>query len=255
MPPFPFTLIRSHRRKTIALIVQADGTLVVRAPQRAPLRQIEQLVAQKADWVRQKLVYARSHPVAAPHQYASGEKFWFLGREYALEIVGKLTTEALRHRENLIKISESPLVPPARAGVYLSGLHLSDQADGFLMEREALPKAAQVFAAWYRAQARSLIEERVRYFAARCGFSYRKVKITSARTRWGSCSSKGTLCFTWRLVMAPPECIDYVVVHELAHLRVKNHSPAFWREVGAILPDYKARRKWLRVNGRLLTLE
>ncbi len=123
------------------------------------------------------------------------------------------------------------------------------------MEQRALPRAKEAFTAWYRAQARPLIEERARAFAARYGFNYKQLKITSARTRWGSCSSRGTLSFTWRLVMAPPECLDYVVVHELAHLRVANHSWTFWEEVGAILPDYKARRKWLRVNGRLLTLE
>ncbi len=243
----PFTLLRS-RRKTFALIVQSDGSLVVRAPLRTSLRQIEQLVAQKAGWVRQKQAYARAHPAAAPHRYASGEKFWFLGKEYPLEVVEKLTTEPLRHRENLIYKFSS-------ASLCLSGLNLSAQTGHFLLEGKVLPRAEAAFTEWYKAQARALVEERVRHFAAQYGFSYRQVRITSARTRWGSCSSKGTLCFTWRLVMAPPECIDYVVVHELAHLRVADHSQAFWREVEAMLPDYKARRKWLRVNGRLLALE
>ncbi len=254
MPPLPFTLIRS-RRKTVALIVQSDGTLVVRAPLRAPLRQIEELVAQKADWVRQKQAYARAHAPAAPHRFLPGEKFWFLGKEYTLEVVDKLTTETQRHRDSKPVFSVPPLAPPARAGEWLSGLGLSTQTGHFLLERKAVPRAKEAFTAWYRAQAHPLIEERVRAFAARYGFNYKQLKITSARTRWGSCSSRGTLSFTWRLAMAPPECIDYVVVHELAHLRVANHSPAFWREVGAILPDFKERRKWLRVTGRLLTLE
>jgi len=248
----PFTLLRS-RRKTIALIVQADGSLVVRAPLRTSLRQIEQLVAQKAGWVRQKQAYARAHPAAVPHRYASGEKFWFLGKEYSLEVVESLTTEPQSHRGLKKVFSVSPCLREApRRG---SGLTLSAHSEHFLLERKAVPRAEAAFTAWYRAQARALVEERVRRLAAQYGFSYRQVRITSARTRWGSCSSKGTLCFTWRLVMAPLECIDYVVVHELAHLRVANHSPAFWREVEAILPDYKVRRKWLRVNGRLLTLE
>ncbi len=245
MPPLPFTLIRS-RRRTVALIVQADGALGVRAPLRTSRRQIEQLVAQKVEWVRQKQAYARAHPAAARHRYAPGEKFWFLGKEYSLDVVERLTTETQRHRD-LKKVFSVSLC--------LCVLSFSAQNERFLLERKTLPRAEEAFTAWYKKQARALVEERVRYFAAQYGFGYRQVRITSARTRWGSCSSRGTLCFTWRLVMAPLECIDYVVVHELAHLKVANHSPAFWREVGAILPDYKARRKWLRVNGKMLTLD
>jgi predicted metal-dependent hydrolase len=112
----------------------------------------------------------------------------------------------------------------------------------------------KLFTAWYKQQARWVLAKRVEWFASRCKFTYTQVRISSAHTRWGSCSSRGTLSFTWRLVMAPLEVVDYVVVHELAHLRVKNHSPAFWKEVEAILPDYKARQKWLKTNGKLLTL-
>jgi predicted metal-dependent hydrolase len=78
------------------------------------------------------------------------------------------------------------------------------------------------------------------------------VRISSARTRWGSCSSRGSLSFTWRLVMAPVEVVDYVIVHELAHLRVHNHSPEFWKEVARLMPDYAQRKQWLKDNGRLL---
>ncbi len=83
---------------------------------------------------------------------------------------------------------------------------------------------------------------------------YKSIRITSARTRWGSCSSKGNLSFTWRLVMAPPQVIDYVVAHELAHLQVRNHSPAFWQKVKTIMPDYLQYRRWLDAHGHLLTL-
>ncbi len=258
LPPLPFTLLRS-RRRTIALIVQADGRLVVRAPLRTSLRQIEQLVAQKAGWVHQKQAYAAAHPAAAPHRFLPGEKFWFLGKEYPLMIVESLNTEAQRHRDRVTRghgdtekdAQFLPLPLPVSSNPRVS---VSFQTGQFLLAKHAFPRAEASFTAWYRAQARALVEERVRRFAAQYGFSYRQLRITSARTRWGSCSARGTLSFTWRLVMAPQECIDYVVVHELAHLRVANHSPAFWREVEAILPDYKDRRKWLRVNGRLLTL-
>jgi predicted metal-dependent hydrolase len=94
----------------------------------------------------------------------------------------------------------------------------------------------------------------VAHFAGLHGFEPGKLRISSARTRWGSCSRQGTLSFTWRLVMAPEEVIDYVVVHELCHLRHLNHSKAFWGLVEGILPDYKVRRAWLKRHGERLQL-
>jgi predicted metal-dependent hydrolase len=99
-----------------------------------------------------------------------------------------------------------------------------------------------------------VISERVAYHAKKNKFAYRKIRISSARTRWGSCSTNGTLSFTWRLVLAPSEVIDYVVVHELAHTQIKNHSPKFWRRVVEIMPEFKRYITWLKKNGRFLTL-
>ncbi len=91
--------------------------------------------------------------------------------------------------------------------------------------------------------------------AAQHGFEYQRIRITSARTRWGSCSSRGTLSFTWRLVMASEDVIDYVIVHELVHLRIHNHSREFWTQVGLLMPDYKEKRLWLKKNASVLTLD
>jgi len=127
--------------------------------------------------------------------------------------------------------------------------------DGFFKLTEAAqPNAESVFTAWYRKQARNVLTERVEFFARKHGFKIGKIRVSSARTRWGSCSSKDTLSFTWRLVMAPLEVIDYVVVHELCHLKEMNHSKAFWTRVERILPDYKVHRKWLKENGVKLSL-
>ena len=124
----------------------------------------------------------------------------------------------------------------------------------FKLTEVAQPKAESVFTAWYRTQARMVLTERVKFFARKYGFKVGKIRISSARTRWGSCSAKETLSFTWRLVMAPLDVIDYVVVHELCHLRELNHSKAFWARVEKILPDYKKRRRWLKDNGSKLRL-
>jgi predicted metal-dependent hydrolase len=99
-----------------------------------------------------------------------------------------------------------------------------------------------------------VISDRVKIFSDQYGFAPKRVRISSAKTRWGSCSPDGTLNFTWRLVMAPLDVVDYVVVHELVHLRVKDHSEKFWREVEKVLPEYRVQRTWLRTHGEKLTL-
>lgn len=104
----------------------------------------------------------------------------------------------------------------------------------------------------YREKARKRITERVSYFAEKMGVTYTSIRIGSARTRWGSCSARGGLNFQWKLILMPPEILDYVVVHELAHRIEMNHSPRFWAQVEKILPDYRQRRQWLKENGSLV---
>ena len=102
----------------------------------------------------------------------------------------------------------------------------------------------------YRRQAREQLEARCSYYAGLMGVAYNRISVRAAKTRWGSCSAQGNLNFHWKLILMPPEVLDYVVVHELAHRKEMNHSPRFWAEVGKVLPDYKRRRKWLKDHGR-----
>ncbi len=106
----------------------------------------------------------------------------------------------------------------------------------------------------YKEAARSYIPRRVVYYHAVTGGSYKRITIRDQKTRWGSCSSKGTLSFSWRLMLAPPAILDYVVVHELCHLTHMNHSPAFWQAVEAVYPDWQNARKWLKEHGCELVL-
>ena len=214
-------LMRS-KRKTLSLIVEADGTLTVRAPLRMKEADIHRFIEVKESWIKRKQARAREEAVA-PRQYADGERFWYLGREIPLRIV-----------------------PDGKPALVVDG--------AFKLARSAQPQAGTVFTAWYKKQARKVLTERVDYFSSKYNFKVGKLRISSARTRWGSCSSKKTLSFTWRLVMAPLDVIDYVVVHELCHLNEMSHSKTFWAQVEIILPDYKNRRKWLKKNGRFLNL-
>ena len=215
-------LVRSKRR-TIALIVERDGSLTVRAPRRAAVVDIHAFILEKQDWIIRAREKFKSVAAAPKKEYKDGESFLFLGSEYELA-----------------------LVKPQRPALKFE--------NGFTLGSTAQNKGERIFVQWYKEQAYTVIAERVRLFSAQFGFSPKQVKISSARTRWGSCSPDGTLTFTWRLVMAPLEVIDYVVVHELVHLRVKDHSSRFWREVEKIMPDYKNCRKWLRVHGEKLNL-
>lgn len=128
----------------------------------------------------------------------------------------------------------------------------------FLMEekrriRDERPKPDYVehpeLDAVYRKKARQQLETRTAYFAERMGVTYNRIAIRAAKTRWGSCSARGNLNFHWKLILMPPEVLDYVVVHELAHRKEMNHSDRFWAEVEKILPDYRRRRKWLKEFG------
>ncbi len=215
-------LIRAKRR-TVALIIERDGTLTVRAPMRAPKYLIDQFIQQKADWIvraQEKIKSARLPPTKL---YQDGEKFLYLGASYDLK-----------------------LVAAQRAALQFD--------NGFTLRHNARNKAEALFTRWYKERAFEIIAERVKQYARQFEFAPKRVKISSAKTRWGSCSHDGSLNFTWRLVMAPLDVIDYVVLHELAHLRVKNHSPKFWKAVEEIFPEYKKQRKWLRENGERLNL-
>jgi predicted metal-dependent hydrolase len=215
-------IIRTQR-KTIAIIVDMNGRVIVRAPLNAPSKQIEAFINEKEEWIRSKKVMADELPKIQPKEYVTGEEFYYLGRTYPLEIVGE---------------QSKPLI-------------LSEK---FLLSNSVRSKAEEVFTKWYKVQARRVITERVEKFAKGNGFVYERIRITRARTRWGSCSSKGSLNFTWRLVMAPLFAIDYVVIHELVHLAEKNHSKVYWNIVKNLMPDYRERKSWLNENGQSLTL-
>lgn len=106
----------------------------------------------------------------------------------------------------------------------------------------------------YKDAARDYIPKRVAYFQTMTGGNYTRITIRDQKTRWGSCSSNGTLSFNWRLMLAPPAILDYVVVHELCHLTHMNHSSAFWATVESVYPDYRTARKWLKEHGHELAL-
>lgn len=210
-------IIRS-KRKTLAIIVKPDGSVIVRAPMKMPEKTIWEFIEQHQVWIQKKQAQVRSADIVLPKQYLPGETFMFLGESYPLEIVAQ-----------------------QKSALILDG--------NFKLAESGRTRAENVFENWYRKQAREIMQERAEFLSKQHGFQYQGIKITSARTRWGSCSRSGSLNFSWRLVMAPLKQIDYVVVHELTHTVHHNHGKRFWKKVASVLPDFKERQKWLRKHG------
>jgi predicted metal-dependent hydrolase len=217
------SIIRS-KRKTFSLVVKKDGRLVIRAPLFATNVQIHVLVQENEAWIRSKQEQVRNQvSKPAPYHFQEGEEFPFLGKWYSLAMI------------------DQQLVP----------LFLEDR---FYLSKRAQPKAEQIFIQWYRMKAEEVIKERLDIFSAIYAFKFNQVRIKDIRTRWGSCSTKRNLNFNFRLVMAPLNVVDYVIVHELVHLNIQNHSGAFWEEVKKIIPTYKTEKDWLRKFGASISL-
>ena len=211
-------IIRSSRR-TLSLEIGSDGNLIIRAPLRLSIDRINQAVAQKRSWIIAKQQKAKERvPQAAKTQFVEGEEFLYLGVPYKLRMV-----------EDSKKLFEF-------------------NGEEFLIAQRTIKHAKYHFVRWYIRQAKEYIGPRVHFFAKMAGQEYAQVSITSAKTRWGSCTSKRTLNFSWRLMMAPLDKIDYVVAHEVAHLEQLNHSKKFWKKVQALMPDYKIRQQWFKDN-------
>jgi predicted metal-dependent hydrolase len=223
MPEFPVEKIVRSRRRTIALEVTPQATLVVRAPHRVPQAYIDAMIREKSAWIKRKMAEMRARPQAPARQYEEGEVFWFLGRQYPL--------------------------------------HYTDDPGGSIVRTDRLcvssvlrPDIRNALKRWYVKEAQKEIHARCMYFSMMTGYSPASLRITDARGRWGSCTSKGGLNFSWRLVQTPLEIVDYVIVHELVHLRQHDHSKKFWDKVEALMPDYPRRKEWLRENERLLRI-
>ena len=214
-------LIRSKRR-TIALIVSNDAALIVRAPMRTTLEFIKDLVSKKRSWINKKMkqVLKNGGPIKS-RVFSDGEEFFYLGETYKLKIqdCGTVTlTDRLYFPEKYLNDSRVKMIQ------------------------------------WYKGKALETITARANFYSEITGWEFSSISITSAEKRLGSCGSGGSLNFSWKLIMAPVNMIDYVVVHELAHISEKNHAKRFWNKVKAVMPDYERREKWFKENRRIMTL-
>jgi predicted metal-dependent hydrolase len=222
-----YDLIRSKkRRKTISLHIKEDGKIVIYTPYRVPKWEIEKFIQQKQTWIVEKISEKDKRVNEVKKKFLPGEKFLYLGEWYPLEMQ-----------------ESSKQGPPLRLAF-----------GKFILNHDHIAEARDLFCNWYKREAKEKITERVNHYSRRFQLLPGGIKITSARFRWGSCSRDNRLSFSWRVIMASLAVIDYILIHELVHIREKNHSKKFWTYLESILPDYKEHRHWLRENGHLLQL-
>ena len=213
------------KRRSIGFVVGVDG-LVVRAPNWVTLREVDAAVQEKSAWIVAKLQQFRDRQTEQFQkaiEWRHGAEVPFLGRTVQLCVLERGVGRVLGH--DLSPDQVLPVTVPPDASV------------------TQVRDAAQV---WLKKQAKALFEQRLHHFAPLLGVHWQKLSLSSASMRWGSARNDGHIRLNWRLIHLPISQIDYVVVHELAHLREMNHSPRFWETVGEVMPDYAQRRKALR---------
>ncbi|MCD6120586.1 MAG: M48 family metallopeptidase [Spirochaetales bacterium] len=222
-------LLRSKRR-SVGLEITGEAVLVVRAPLGLSRRKIEEIVGKKRKWIEKKVRQIKErNGRLSMKTFKSGEHFYYLGMQYPLFVDNfKSINPGNSNSRNPLKFDNK-----------------------FVLNGKYQHTAREQFIAFYKKKAIVFIEKRAAFYSKVYGLRYRRISITRAEKRWGSCSSKGSINFSYRLIMTPPEIVDYVVVHELAHLKHHNHSGKFWREVERMLPEYRSRRNWLKKNGFL----
>lgn len=210
----------SPRRKTVELTVERDGSLTVKAPVGTDTDLLEGFVREKQFWVYTKLAEkdALRQPVHA-REFVTGEGFRYLGRSYRLLLVDE------------------------------QDVPLKLEAGRFRLLRSEVGRGREHFMAWYKAHALPWFRRRVKLYAPRIGGEPTRLEVRDLGYRWGSCGQAGGLNFHWATILLPAGVVDYIVVHELVHLREANHTPEFWTRVERVLPDYHQRKEWLAANG------
>ena len=225
-----YHLLPGTERKTTDIVIERDGQVVVRPPSKLSHEQIDDLVASKRSWIYRNLAEWRDlNATAVVREWVNGEAFLYLGRSYRLSLHADQGCD--------LKLKEGRFC-----------------LDRNLIDRAGVSAAKKAFEEFYATKATRRINDRVAYFAPKVGVKPKKISISDLCYRWASCSKDGKLKFNWKCMMAPPKVIDYVIVHELCHMRIHDHSDAFWNEVDKVLPDYLERKNWLKKHGAALDL-
>lgn len=220
-----YQLSPGSARKTTDIVIERDGTIVVRAPREFTPEQVDAVVESKRHWIYRNLAEWKDlNASAVAREWVNGETFLYLGAAYRLSLVSE---------------QEQPLT--------LKDGRFRLRRD--VVEQGGTRAAREAFEQFYTEKAQQRFEDRVSFFAPKVGVEVGKVRVKDMGYRWASCGCSGTLNFHWKCMMAPPKIVDYITVHELCHFHQRNHTDAFWNEVDKVLSDWRERKEWLRRHG------
>lgn len=222
---FSYKIIRK-KRKTIGIKVTDQGEVIVTSPFGVNEKTIHGIIKKKEKWIVDKINLIKQAGILQKRKIENGTKLLFLGKELEVEII------------NSNKGIENSKVENEKVRVFINSNDIIKD------------KIAEL----YRKEAKKVLNERTDIYGRIIGVSPNKVFIKNQKTLWGSCSSRKNINYNYRIIMAPIEIVDYIVVHELCHLIHMNHSKEYWNIVQSILPDYKERRNWLKINGHMLKI-
>jgi len=215
-----FTVQYSPRRKTMQISVERSGELALAAPPHVDDARLRAFVLEKRFWIYTKLAEKDRLLRQVPRKaFVGGEGFLYLGRSHRLKLVNK------------------QVVP------------LKLAAGRFCLRRDAIPRAREHFIQWYSDRAKAWLSARVAEYQSRMGVEPAGVRVQDLGYRWGSCGKGDWLYFHWKAILLPARIAEYVVIHEIAHLHERHHSPAFWLRVERAMPDYAQRKAWLAEHG------
>ena len=224
--------IERTSRRTLSVSIKEDTSILVKAPKFLTDAKIRELLDKKADWIIEKRnIVKREQKNKIKREFVTGATLPYLGKEYPIEIIpAKKSSVELEtcdfEGKIIIKTSKT--------------------------ENEDIQKLLKK---WYKKQTKEVTTKRIAYFSPIINVTVTSIDIKSRKKEWGSCDNHGNITFNWKLGMAKPEAIDYVVVHELCHRKHMDHSKQFWEEVEKYIPDYKERQNWLKENAVNLTIE
>lgn len=228
-------LISRSARKTVGIIVDSDGKVNVRAPIDLDEEEIKEAVFKKRKWIAKKIQGSQEikKPIPLKRELVSGEKIKLKNKNYRLKI------HSFSKKRSKI--------------VFVRGiLHIYVNENLNSQEKQAEIKKTLI--KWYKKKAKTIISQRVQKYLKYLDMKPKQINLREQKLRWGSCSKTGIINFKWQIVMAPISAIDYIIVHELCHLKEQLHSAKFWDMVESLFPNYKRWKEWLRINGRTLDL-
>ena len=225
-----FSVKRSSSRTTVDVAVDPNKGVLVTCPPDLSEDRIRQVVMKKAPWILQKRArMTQVDETPSPREFVSGETFHYLGKGYRLKVI------------------EDKSVHPF--DIKLTGGRFRVRVPPDSVETPRLVLVDSALQSWFIKKAEKRLMERVELYSPRVGNEPAGVIVKNQMKRWGSCTKDGILNLNWKIIMAPMSVVDYVVVHELVHLGVQDHSREFWQKMRVVLPDYERRKEWLRVHG------